>query len=45
VILVAPESSLYIELGLEQENELGHDREPSTRSLTASQVVNSSGCC
>jgi hypothetical protein len=36
---------LKIEIGLKEENQVGHRREPKIRSLTASQVVNSSGCC
>jgi hypothetical protein len=35
---------LYIALGLEQQDEICHDREPRIRCLTASHVVNSSGC-
>src|ERR1041385_307659 len=45
VILVPFVGSLNIAVGLKQKDELGHERPARIRSLTASQVVNSSGCC
>src|SRR6185312_10757216 len=45
IILISVKSRLNIEVSLKKEDEAGHGRELSTRSLTASHVVNSVGCC
>jgi hypothetical protein len=44
-IFVALKGGLDVEVRFEKKNQLGHGREPKIRSLTASQVVNCSGCC
>jgi len=45
IILVSIESGLNIEIGLKEKYQFGHDRELKIRCFTASQFVNSSGCC
>jgi len=45
IILVPLKGGLNIAIGLKQKNQVDHDREPRIRCFTASQVVNSPGCC